>query len=53
MHKIPVAGALGLVFTIGIVAIALVSLPAARALLALSLPTGIVIAIILRLTSRD
>ena len=53
MHKIPVKGPMGLFFVIGVVAIALVSLPAARVFLALSVPTGIVIGIILRLTSRD
>jgi len=53
MHKIPVKGPAGLVFTVGIIAIALISLPQARWFLALSLPTGIVIGIILRLTSRD
>jgi hypothetical protein len=53
MHKIPVAGAMGFLFTIGIVAIALVAIPTARVFLALSLPTGVIIGIILRLTSRD
>jgi hypothetical protein len=53
MHKIPVKGWAGLLFTVGIIAIALASLPQARWFLALSLPTGVVIGIILRLTSRD
>lgn len=53
MHKIPVKGPMGLVFVVGLVAIALVSLPAARWFLAISLPTGVIIGIILRLTSRD
>ena len=53
MHKIPVKGTAGLLFTVGIIAIALISLPQARWFLAMSLPTGIVIGIILRLTSRD
>lgn len=53
MHKIPVKGAAGLLFTVGIIVVALISLPQARWFLAMSLPTGIVIGIILRLTSRD
>ena len=53
MHKIPVKGWAGLLFTLGIIAIALISLPQARWFLALSLPTGIVVGILLRLTSRD
>ncbi|MGA2987834.1 MAG: hypothetical protein ABSG32_28960 [Terriglobia bacterium] len=53
MHKIPVEGAVGLVFTVGVLAMVLLSLPQARWFLALSLPAGLVIGIILRLTSRD
>jgi hypothetical protein len=53
MHKIPVKGLAGLVFTIGIIAMTLISLPQARWFLALSLPTGVAIGIIVRLTSRD
>jgi len=53
MHKIPVKGAMGLVFTVGMLAMILISLPEARWFLAISLPTGVVIGIILRLTSRD
>jgi hypothetical protein len=53
MHKIPVEGGAGLLFAVGIIVIALLSLPQARWFLALSLPTGVVIGIILRLTSRD
>lgn len=53
MHKIPVKGWAGLLFTVGVVIIALVSLPQARWFLAVSVPTGVVIAVILRLTSRD
>ncbi len=30
MHKIPVKGAAGLLFTVGIIAVALISLPQAR-----------------------
>jgi hypothetical protein len=54
MHKIPVGGdEMGLVFAIGVVAMILLALPEARWFLALSLPTGVVLGIILRLTSRD
>ena len=53
MHKIPVKGSMGLVFTLGVLAAILISLPEARWFLAMSLPTGVVIGIILRLTRRD
>ena len=53
MHKIPVKGPIGLVFTVGVLAMILLSLPEARWFLAVSLPTGVVIGIILRLTRRD
>jgi hypothetical protein len=54
MHKIPVGGNVtGLVFAIGVVAMILLALPEARSFLALSLPIGVVIGIILRLTRRD
>jgi hypothetical protein len=53
MHKIPVSGAMGLVFTVGMIVIVLLSLPQARWFLAMSLPVGAVIGIILRMTSRD
>jgi hypothetical protein len=53
MHKIPVKGPMGLIFALGVVVTALIALPEARWFLALSVPTGLVIAIILRLTSRD
>lgn len=55
MHKIPVGEGegMGLVFVIGIITPILIALPEARWFLALSLPIGVVIAIILRLTSRD
>jgi hypothetical protein len=53
MHKIPLKGPMGLVFAVGVLAIIRLSLPEARWLLAMSLPTGVVIGIILRLTSRD
>jgi hypothetical protein len=54
MHKIPVGGdEMGLVFAIGVIAMILLALPEARWFLALSLPAGLIIGIILRLTSRD
>jgi hypothetical protein len=53
MHKIPVKGSMGLVFTLGVLAMILLALPKARWFLALSLPTGVAIGIILRLTRRD
>jgi hypothetical protein len=53
MHSIPVEGWIGLVFTLGVLATILVALPEARWFLAMSLPTGVVIGIVLRLTCRD
>jgi len=53
MHKIPVKGSIGLVFALGVLAMTLLSLPEARWFLAMSLPTGVVIGTILRLTRRD
>ena len=53
MHKIPVEGLMGLVFAIGVLAMILLYLPEARWFLAISLPTGVAIGIILRLTSRN
>jgi hypothetical protein len=44
---------MGLVFTIGLLAMILLSLPEARWFLDISLPTGVVIGTILRLTRRD
>ncbi len=44
---------MGLVFTVGVLAMILVALPEARWFLAMSLPTGVVIGILMRLTSRD
>ena len=52
MHKIPVRGLMGLVFTVGVVAMTLLALPEARWFLAVSLPTGAAVGLILRLTSR-
>lgn len=53
MHKIPVKGAAGLIFTVGMLIVFLIRLPEARWFLALSLPLGVIIGVILRLTSRD
>jgi len=53
MHKIPLKGPIGLAFTVGVLAIILLSPPEARWFLAISLPTGVVVGIILRLTRRD
>jgi hypothetical protein len=54
MHKIPVgANWMGLVFTVGVLAMILVALPEARWFLAFSLPIGVGIGIILRLTGRE
>jgi|GEM_PF-898627 len=53
IDKIPVKGPAGLLFTIGVLVLFLIGLPAARWFLALSLLLGVVIGVILRLTSRD
>jgi hypothetical protein len=55
MHKIPVGEGegMGIVFVIGIITPILIALPEARWFIALSLPIGVVIAIILRLIHRD
>ena len=53
MHKIPVAGSMGLVFALGLLAMTLLALPEARWFLAVSLPTGLLIGAILRLTRQD
>ena len=53
MHKIPVKGSMGLVFTLGVLVMTLLALPEARWFIALSLPIGVAIGIILRLTRRD
>ena len=52
MHKIPVKGPAGLIFTVGVLIILLIGLPEARWFLALSVPLGVIIGVILRLTSR-
>jgi len=53
IDKISVEGGAGLLFTIGVLALFLVGLPVTRWFLALSLLLGVVIGVILRLTSRD
>ena len=53
MHKIPVKGPAGLIFTVGVLIIFPISLPEARWFLALSVPLGVIIGAIMRLTSRD
>jgi hypothetical protein len=53
IDEIPVKGPIGLVFALGVLAMILLALPEVRWFMALALPTGVVIAIILRLTRRD
>ena len=54
MHKIPVGGdEIGLMFVIGVITPILIALPEARCFIAVSLPIGVIIAIILRLIHRD
>jgi len=53
MHKIPVKGPVGLLFTVGVLTMILISLPEARWFAALCLPVGVVVGVVLRLTSRD
>ncbi len=53
MHKIPVQGGIGLVFTLGVLAMILLALPEARWFLSLTLPTGVVIGVVLRVIRRD
>jgi hypothetical protein len=48
IDKIPVKGVVGLVLTLGIMAMFLIAVPATRWVLLFSIPTGIVIALILR-----
>lgn len=46
--KIPVKGGMGLVFTVGTIAIFCLALPEARWFVALAIPAGVVVAIALR-----
>jgi xanthine/uracil/vitamin C permease (AzgA family) len=52
IDKIPVKGALGLVFTLGIVVMTLISLPQARWFFVLALPVGILVGVGLYLSHR-
>jgi hypothetical protein len=53
MHKIPIKGGVGLLFTVGMLIIFLIRLPEARVFLALSLPVGVVVAWILRRSRQE
>jgi hypothetical protein len=53
MSKISFGGAGGLIFTIGSLAVFFIGLPEIRWFLAASLPVGLIVALILRLTARD
>jgi hypothetical protein len=52
MHKIPVKGPVGLIFAIGIIVIGLLSLREIRWFLAVSLPIGVLLGLIMRFTRR-
>ena len=53
MSKISVGGPAGLIFTLASLAVFLIGLPEVRWFLAASLPVGLIVALILRLTARD
>jgi hypothetical protein len=54
MHKIPVGGdEIGVMFVIGVLLPMLIALPEVRNFILVSLPIGVIIAIILRLIHRD
>ena len=53
IDKIPIKGPAGLILTVGMLIIFLIGLPVARWFLALSVPLGVIIGVILRLTCRD
>ena len=53
MARFPIKGRAGLAFTVALVVITLVALPAARWFLAISAVLGVIVAVILRLTSRN
>jgi hypothetical protein len=53
MPRITVKGRMGLIFTVALVVIILIALPAARWFLAVSVVLGVVVALILRLTRRE
>jgi hypothetical protein len=52
MHKIPVKGGVGLVFTVGVMVMFLIALPQARGFFLLSLPAGILVGVALYLLHR-
>jgi len=52
MHKIPVKGSVGLVFTLGVMILFLISLPQARWFFVLSLPAGALVGAVLYLLHR-
>jgi hypothetical protein len=51
--RIPVKGVAGLIFAVGFMVLILVAVPAARWLLLLSLPAGLLVAAILYLSHRQ
>ncbi len=53
IDKISIKGPGGLIFVVGMLIIFLIRLPAARWFLALSVRLGVIIGLILRLTSHD
>jgi hypothetical protein len=53
IDKIPVKGPVGLIFVLGSMAVFLLGLPEVRWFFVLSLPVGLLVALILRLTARD
>ncbi|MBZ5515086.1 MAG: hypothetical protein LAN62_09660 [Acidobacteriia bacterium] len=52
IEKIPTKGIFGAIIGLGIMVIILVAIPAARWFLLLSIPAGVVVALILRLANR-
>ena len=53
MHKLPVGGdEIGFMFVVGVLVPILIALPEARNFILLSLPVGVIIAIILRIIHR-
>jgi len=52
IDKIPAKGGVGLVFTIGVMAMILIALPQARWFLALAIPAGIVVGLAMHFLHR-
>ena len=52
IDKISVAGVVGLVFTVGVMLMILISLPEARVFFALVLPAGLLVGLVLYLLHR-